>query len=256
MQIRPAPKAATGAATTDAPRFHVAFRLAAGAEVALGARAAQHVAVLRLRAGDAVTLFNGEGGQYACTLSYAGRNGARVRIGSWTDIERESALDITLAQGLAAGDRMDYALQKATELGVSRIRPLATERSVVRLSADRAASKLVHWQNVVSAACEQCGRNRVPEVLPVAPLHALLGQPAGDSLRLLPSPAAALRLRDLAPARSVLLLIGPEGGLSAREKQDAERAGFTPVRLGPRVLRTETAPLAAISALQAMWGDA
>jgi 16S rRNA (uracil1498-N3)-methyltransferase len=240
----------------EAPRFHVVSRLVPGAEVALDARAAQHVSVLRLRASEAVTLFNGEGGQYACTLLYAGRNAARARIGSWSDIECESDLDITLAQGLSGGDRMDYALQKATELGVSRIRPVATERSVVRLSADRAERRLAHWQSVVIAACEQCGRNRVPEVLPLVSLPALLALDRGDALHLLPSPAAGQRLRDLTQTRRIVLLIGPEGGLSQQERQDAERAGFTPVRLGPRVLRTETAPLAAISALQAMWGDA
>ena len=240
----------------EAPRFHLPAPLVPGAEVALGERIAQHLAVLRMRSGDALTLFNGEGGQYACTLSHAGRNAARARVGAWRDIERESGLDITLAQGLSAGERMDYALQKSTELGVSRIRPVATERSVVRLSADRAERKLAHWQAVVIAACEQCGRNRVPPVLPVVPLHALLAPDCGDELRLLPTPAAALRLRELEPAQRIVMLIGPEGGLAEQEWEDAERAGFTPVRLGPRVLRTETAPLAAISALQAMWGDA
>jgi len=239
-----------------APRFHVPPGLSPGAELSLPARAAQHVAVLRLRPGDAVILFDGCGGEYNCTLSRIGKGEARVRVAARSDIERESALDITLAQGLSSGDRMDYALQKATELGVSRIQPIATERSVVRVSEDRAERKLAHWRNVVIAACEQCGRNRVPEVAPVVALAAFLSSVRGGTLRLLLAPDAELRLRDLQPANSIEILIGPEGGLSEFERQSAERAGFTPVRLGPRVLRTETAPIAAISTLQAMWGDA
>ena len=240
----------------SAPRFHVQPGLSPGAELSLPARAAQHVAVLRLRQGDAVILFDGCGGEYTCTLSRMGKNETRVRVASHSDVERESTLDITLAQGLSSGDRMDYALQKATELGVSRIQPIATERSVVRVSEDRAERKLAHWQNVVTAACEQCGRNRVPEVVPVVTLPAYLSAVRGEALRLILAPEAKLRLRDLEPANSIEILIGPEGGLTDVERQSAERAGFTPVRLGPRVLRTETAPIAAISTLQAMWGDA
>ena len=240
----------------SAPRFHVPLLLSPGAEISLPARAAQHVAVLRLRPGDAVTLFDGRGGEYACTLSRITKGETRARVIARSDIERESVLDITLAQGLSSGERMDYALQKSTELGVCRIQPLATERSVVRLSEDRAERKYSHWQNVVIAACEQCGRNRVPEVFPVLTLPEFLSAAPGDAMRLMPVPDAELRLRDLEPARSIVLLVGPEGGLTEPERQSALRAGFTPLRLGPRVLRTETAPLAAISALQAMWGDA
>ena len=239
-----------------APRFFVPSVLSPGAELSLPARAAQHVAVLRLRPGDAVVLFDGCGGEYAGTLSRIGKGETRVLVASHSDTERESTLDITLAQGLSSGERMDYALQKATELGVSRIQPLATERSVVRLSDDRAERKLSHWQNVVISACEQCGRNRVPGVAQVVTLPEFLSAGSGEALRLLPDPGAQVRLRDLEPARSIVLLVGPEGGFTEHERQSAERAGFTPVRLGPRVLRTETAPLAAISALQAMWGDA
>lgn len=240
----------------SAPRFHVPPGLSPGAELSLPARAAQHVAVLRLRPGDAVILFDGSGGEYTCTLSRIGKSETRVRVATRNDVERESALDITLAQGLSSSDRMDYALQKATELGVSRIQPIATERSVVRLSDDRAERKLTHWQNVVIAACEQCGRNRVPDVAPVVTLAAYLTSVRANALRLLLVAEAKLRLRDLQPANTIEVLIGPEGGLTEFERQSAERAGFTPVRLGPRVLRTETAPLAAISTLQAMWGDA
>ncbi|MBI2319273.1 MAG: 16S rRNA (uracil(1498)-N(3))-methyltransferase [Betaproteobacteria bacterium] len=239
----------------SAPRFHVGPGLSVGAELALPPRAARHVAVLRLRPGDEVILFDGSGGEYACTLSRFVKGEARVLVAAKRDIERESALDITLAQGLSSADRMDYALQKATELGVGRIQPVATERSVVRLAEERAERKLLHWRNVVIAACEQCGRNRVPEVAATMTLAEFLSAEHGGDLALLLVPEAERRLRDLEPARRIVILIGPEGGFSKPERAAVERAGFTPVRLGPRVLRTETAPLAAISALQAMWGD-
>ena len=150
---------------------------------------------------------------------------------------------------------MDYAVQKATELGVRAIRPLMTERSVVRLSDERADRRLTHWRNIVAAACEQCGRNRLPEILPVATLAAFLAAADSSAQRLLLAPAGSVRLRDLAPAVKIVVAVGPEGGLTGEEEERVVRAGFTPVRFGPRVLRTETAPLAVIAALQAMWGD-
>lgn len=239
----------------NAPRFCFDEPLAPGAEVELGERITRHVAALRLHAGDALTLFNGTGGEFACTLSYVFRDSARARVHGWNGSERESALDITLAQGLSAGDRMDYALQKATELGVRIIAPVATERSVVRLSDERAERKLAHWRGVVASSCEQCGRNRLPELRPVATLGEFLAGANARSARLLLSPNGTLRLRELAPSAGVTILIGPEGGLTESEEARATRAGFVAVTLGPRVLRTETAPLAAIAAIQAMWGD-
>jgi len=238
-----------------APRFHFDGPLSAGAEVELPSRAAHHVGVLRLRAEDPIALFNGSGGEYECALVRVTREGVRARVIAWRDRERESALRITLAQGLASGERMDLVLQKATELGVCAIQPVAAERSVVRLSDERADRRLAHWRNLVVAACEQCGRNRLPEVRPVATLGEFLAGVEDGPLRLLLSPAGTLRLRDLSPAAQVTLLIGPEGGLSEAEENRAMQAGFAAARLGPRVLRTETAPIAAIAALQSMWGD-
>ncbi len=238
-----------------APRFHFDGPLSAGAEVELPSRAAHHVGVLRLRAEDPIALFNGSGGEYECALVRVTREGVRARVIAWRDRERESALRITLAQGLASGERMDLVLQKATELGVCAIQPVAAERSVVRLSDERADRRLAHWRNLVAAACEQCGRNRLPEVRPVATLGEFLAGVEDGPLRLLLSPAGTLRLRDLSPAAQVTLLIGPEGGLSEAEENRAMQAGFAAARLGPRVLRTETAPIAAIAALQSMWGD-
>ena len=150
---------------------------------------------------------------------------------------------------------MDATLQKSTELGVSRIVPVASERSIVRLSSDRADRRVAHWRNVVIAACEQCGRNHVPEVAAIIDFDAFLGRAASDGLRLLLAPDADRDLKQLEPPGKVTLLVGPEGGLAPEERQRAERRGFVPVRFGPRVLRTETAPLATIAAMQALWGD-
>ena len=238
-----------------APRFFIDRPLASGTDVELPDRVVRHIAVLRLHIGDSLRLFDGSGGEHECTLSRVAKNSARARVIAWHDLERESGVEITLAQGLSGSDHMDYAMQKATELGVRVIRPLATERSVVRLSAERADRRLVHWRNVVAAACEQCGRNRLPEVHAVATLGELLSAARNGAQRLLLTPSGTVRLRELAPAERVIVLIGPEGGLSEEEQGRALKAGFTAVRVGPRVLRTETAPLAAISALQAMWGD-
>ena len=238
------------------PRFFFDGPLAPGAEVELPERAARHAVVLRLRAGDPIELFNGAGGEYACALSRAARDSMRARVSAWRDIERESSIDITLAQGLSGGDRMDYAVQKATELGVRAILPLATERSVVRLSDERADRRLAHWRNIVAAACEQCGRNRLPGVHPVVTLGAFLASADAGAQRLLLTPTGSVSLRELTPAGKFILIAGPEGGLTEAEEQRTTHAGFIPVRLGPRVLRTETAPLAAIAALQSMWGDA
>jgi 16S rRNA (uracil1498-N3)-methyltransferase len=172
-------------------------------------------------------------------------------------VEREARLHVVLVQGLSSGDRMDFTLQKAVELGVAAIQPVATERSVVKLRDERAQRRLEHWQNLVIAACEQCGRNRVPSVAPVLAFDQwIAGLPATDECRLLLSPGATVALRDLQPVpQRVLLLAGPEGGLSPAESGIAQSRGFRPVRLGPRVLRTETAALAALAAMQALWGD-
>jgi 16S rRNA (uracil1498-N3)-methyltransferase len=239
-----------------APRFLIDGPLTPGVEVDLPDRVVHHVGVLRLRMGDSLTLFNGSGGEYECTLSRVVKNSARVRVLAWRDLECESGIEITLAQGLSGSDRMDYAMQKATELGVRTIRPLDMERSVVRLSEERAERRLAHWRNIVAAACEQCGRNRLPEIHPVAALGAFLAGTDAGARNLLLAPSGTVRLRELAPANRITVLIGPEGGLSGDEESRVLGAGYTAVRMGPRVLRTETAPLAAIAALQSMWGDA
>jgi 16S rRNA (uracil1498-N3)-methyltransferase len=179
----------------------------------------------------------------------------RARLLELDATERESPVDITLALGISAGERMDYSLQKATELGVTSIQPLATERSVVKLAGERADKRLQHWQHVVIAACEQCGRNRVPTVAPVQKLFAYLADVDRSRRLLMLSPDANAPLKRAMPATGVILLIGAEGGLAPAEYQAAQASGFEPVSLGPRILRTETAPVAALAVLQALWGD-
>jgi 16S rRNA (uracil1498-N3)-methyltransferase len=182
-----------------------------------------------------------------------------VKVGDARDCARESPLEIVLGQALSSGERMDYTVQKAVELGVTAIHPLAAARSVVRLAGERAEKRVAHWQAVAVSACEQSGRNRVPPVAPVAELAAWLERPpagGAGALRLLLSPAGATRLRELPrPAASIILLAGPEGGFTPEEEAAVLNCGFIPVRLGPRVLRTETAAVAALAALQALWGD-
>ena len=237
------------------PRFFAPVQLSLGAEIDLPERVARHCAVLRLRRGDAVVVFNGEGGEFSAELTRVSRRDARAHVISRQTSERESPLVIALAQCVSSGDRMDATLQKSTELGVSRIVPIASERSVMRLSSDRADRRVAHWRNVVIAACEQCGRNHVPEVAAIIDFDGFLGQAAADGLRLLLAPDADRDLKRLEPPGKVTLLVGPEGGLAPEERQRAERRGFVAVRFGPRVLRTETAPLAAIAAMQVLWGD-
>ena len=215
--------------------------------------------VLRLKAGDAVALFDGHGNEYEAVIDRIAKSGVALNIGVRHAIDREPPLAVTLAQGISSGERMDYTIQKAVELGIAGIQPLETSRGVVRLERVRAQKRLAHWRAIVIASCEQCGRNRVPEVAPVMALHDWLGQATrqpGSELRVMLAPRAQIALRELpGPPSSVALLCGPEGGLTLQEQQDAERAGFMPVRLGPRVLRTETAAVAALAAIQTLWGD-
>jgi 16S rRNA (uracil1498-N3)-methyltransferase len=237
-------------------RLYCDLAFSPGAEIALPEAAARHaVAVLRLQVGDTLSLFNGEGGEYRASLVAVSKRDARVRLIEFHAAERESPMDITLALGISAGERMDYSLQKATELGVTSIQPLATERSVVKLAGERADKRLQHWQHVVIAACEQCGRNRVPAVAPVQKLLAYLAGVDRSKRLLMLSPDAATPLKRVVPAAGVILLIGAEGGLAPSEYQAAQAGGFEPVSLGPRILRTETAPVAALAVLQTLWGD-
>ena len=241
-------------------RFHYRGKLGNGSEVRLHPDAAHHaVRVLRLGVGEPVVLFDGLGGEFEARITSIERGDVCVRTGAHVGIERESRLYVTLVQGLSSGDRMDITLQKAVELGVAAIQPVATERSVVKLKGERAQRRVEHWQNLVIAACEQCGRNRVPEVAAVLSLPEWLAQiemPAPqDEARLLLSPEATQSLKDLTPVARMTLLVGPEGGLSPVETRLAQSRGFKPVRLGPRTLRTETAALATLAAIQALWGD-
>lgn len=240
------------------PRIYTPQPLAEQQPLLLEAGASQHLlAVLRLKAGAPLILFDGSGREFEAHLEGADKLNARLYVGSERQARSESPLHVTLVQGVSRGERMDYTLQKAVELGVTEIAPLLTERSVVRLNAKQAERKRAHWQQLVIAACEQSGRVRVPAVRPPRLLNEFLSAPAPAGLRLLLHPAAGAGLHDLpTPAQhQVQLLVGPEGGLSAAEIAGAEHAGFTLLRLGPRVLRTETAAVVALSLLQARWGD-
>ncbi len=240
----------------NSPRFFCQAALAPGAALSLPENAARHaVRVLRLVAGDAVTLFDGRGGEYRARITAVRKDDVSVDVLEWCETECESSLQVRLVQALQGGDKMDLTVQKAVELGVSSIQPVASRRSVVRLDGERAQRRLEHWRGVVASACEQCGRNRLPEVQPVEPLDRWLQRPAAAPLRLMLSPGATLTLDDLPPTRSLELLIGAEGGLDPYEVDLAGQVGFVGVRLGPRVLRTETAGLAALAAIQTLWGD-
>ncbi|MEY4760209.1 MAG: hypothetical protein RLZZ200_65 [Pseudomonadota bacterium] len=238
-------------------------RLLAGRDsVRLTEDAANHVArVLRLGAGDALVLFDGRGGEYAATISQVDKRSVDVALGAHDAVERESPLRVTLLQGMARGERMDLIIQKATELGVHAVRPLRAQRSSVKLDASQATRKLEHWQAVAVSACEQSGRNTVPRLLPpLTVAEACAADDCGLKLMLAVDGAcplsALLREADADTiARGITLLVGPEGGLDDAEEAAARRAGFVSTLLGPRVLRTETAPLAALAALQALAGD-
>ena len=241
-------------------RFYCPVPLAAGLRVDLPAAVARHVVnVLRLRRGDELTLFDGAGGEYACCIATAAPAEAAVDVLEWRAVEREAPLAITLVQALQAGDKMDMTVQKAVELGVGRIVPVSSRRSVLRLDGPRAARRIEHWRAVAIAACEQCGRNRLPEVDALHSLESWLGKPPPPgALRLMLAPDAKQALHGIAPPApgAVLeLLIGAEGGLAPEEMQLAALAGFVSVRLGPRILRTETAGLATMAAIQCLWGD-
>jgi 16S rRNA (uracil1498-N3)-methyltransferase len=239
------------------PRFYHPGAIAS--TLRLETQAAHHAfRVLRLKAGDAIVLFNGEGGEYHAVISHCDKDRVTVDSLEFRNIERESPLQICLAQGISGGDNMDFTVQKAVELGVACIQPLAVQKSVVRLSRERADKRTQHWQRIAISACEQCGRNRIPRVNAVMSLHewlARLNSPESESRWLL-SPGAAAKLNEMpTPSATILLLAGPEGGLTQEEEQAAKSAGFLRVSLGPRTLRTETAAMAALAAMQALWGD-
>lgn len=237
------------------PRFYLDQPLALGARFNLPPGPARHAArALRLAPGAGIVLFDGRGGEYAARIERIQKEDVAVSVTDFKPVERESTLRVLLAQGISAGERMDYTLQKAVELGVDAIQPIAARRSVVKLNGERADRRVAHWQGVVASACEQCGRNQVPAVSAPLTLASWLGQADGRLLFL--SPLADARLADLpVPTATDCLVAGPEGGFEADEIAALYAAGAIPVRLGARVLRTETAALAALAAMQTLWGD-
>ncbi len=248
-------------------RFYSAESLKIGVTVKLSDNAATHATrVLRLNVGDKIKLFNGDGIDYICELLSVKKSEVLAKVLSQCEVKNESPLNITLLQGISSGERMDYTIQKAVELGVTAIQPLSTERSVVKLSVERAQKRLEHWQNVVIAACEQCGRAKIPQVAIPMSLTAWLGATmnlksshagAGDAdLRILLNPIGAKQLSALPKStQNIQLLIGAEGGLSQAEIDLATNHSFQSIVLGPRILRTETAALTAIATMQTLWGD-
>jgi 16S rRNA (uracil1498-N3)-methyltransferase len=242
-------------------RLHVEFELSAGLEATLPAGAARHVQVLRLQPGATVTLFDGRGRDWPAEVLRIGRNDVSVRLGQGVAVDRELPIPVTLAVGMPANERMDWLVEKATELGAAAIQPLLCERSVLRLAGERAERRQAHWRGVAAAAAEQCGRSRLPAVGPVLPYGEWLrGLPAtADEARFVLSladgalPVCEALKPALHSARGLLLLSGPEGGLGAAEDAAARAAGLQPVTLGPRVLRAETAPLAVLGALTALF---
>ena len=236
------------------PRFHVPLPLRAGATLALPEGAARHVQVLRLQPGADIVLFDGSGGEWTARIDRMGRRDVEVRLGEHVAVNRELACAVTIALGMPANERMDALVEKATELGVLAIQPLVCERSVLRLAGERAAKKVAHWQGVAIAACEQSGRTAVPAVEPVRGLGEWLaslprGASAAHEVRLVLSLRDARPLPALHGAGPVIVLSGPEGGLSPAEEAAARAGGFAPVTLGPRVLRADTAPLVLLAGL-------
>jgi 16S rRNA (uracil1498-N3)-methyltransferase len=237
------------------PRIHCDVRLGPGAQFSLAPDAAQHVSKsLRLKAGDVLTVFDGRGGEYEAAIHRIDRDRVDIKVGAWRDVERESALRLGLVQGLPEADKMDWIIQKAVELGVAWIQPIVCDRSVVRLSGERAARREAHWRRVAVAACEQCGRNTIPEVRPTLGFQSWIAVPATIARWML-VPGTMPLAAHASPPAPLELLVGPEGGLSEREHELAVQRGCESVSVGVRVLRTETAPLAALAAIHALWGD-
>lgn len=238
------------------PRLLVPGPLSPASHLVLGPEHAHRLReVLRLGTGDEVTLFDGSGGEYPAVIRVLSRQQVELETAAWRAVSRESPLEITLAQGISRGERMDYTLQKAVELGVSRLVPIASARSQVKLAGERAERRLAHWRGIITHACEQSGRDRVPELTEILTLADFVARDS-SALRLTLAPGAPEALTALAPdAREITLVIGPEGGLAPEEIALLSSRGYRPVRLGPRVLRTETAALVAITSLQVLAGD-
>jgi 16S rRNA (uracil1498-N3)-methyltransferase len=241
--------------TARAPRFYVEGRLREGSTCTLPEESAHHaVRVLRLRSGDEVTLFDGRGGEYAARIAAIERTRVAIDVLGHRAFEREAALRLVLVQGVSSGERMDFTIRKAVELGVAEVHPVLAAASMARPKGERAAARHEHWQRVAIAACEQCGRNRIPKVMPLVALSDYRSE--GTGLKLLLSPLSEAPLSKIATnGETFVIAAGPEAGFSTGEEAALVEAGFVPVRLGPRVLRTETAALAALAALNALRGD-
>ena len=233
------------------PRFYCPAPLVTGQSLELPPGAARHVQVLRLQPGAAITLFSGDGGEFEAVVDHMGRSEVRVQVGAHLPLEREAPREVHLAVGMPANERMDWLVEKATELGAAGIQPLVAERSVLKLNSERAQKKRAHWQGIAVAACEQCGRNRIPLIHEVMEMARWLALPQPQQVRVVLSLSSrGLPLIQAAIGGApVLVLSGPEGGLTAHEEQAAFAQGFQPASLGARVLRAETAPLAVLAAL-------
>ncbi|MDF0604395.1 16S rRNA (uracil(1498)-N(3))-methyltransferase [Neisseriaceae bacterium TC5R-5] len=238
------------------PRFYIDRELAPAQNFSLPEQVVRHIQVLRLATGADITLFNGKGGEYQARLLAVQKREVDCQVLSFNPVSRESPLSLSLAQAISAGDKMEFTLQKGVEMGVSVFQPLAAERSVVKLAGERADKRVARWQEIVIAACEQCGRNTVPLVRPIMSFKEWLQQPVLADSKLLLSPLGKRGLADIAQTpQQVWLMAGPEGGYTAQEEAAALASDWTPLRLGPRILRTETAALAAVAAIQTIWGD-
>lgn len=238
------------------PRFYVDFALSPDSVVELPDNVVRHLNVLRVKNTEEIVLFNGNGKAYPALPEVLEKRRASVRILREEVTDNESPLNITLVQAVSAAERMDFTLQKSVELGVAEIRPVISERCVVRLSGERAEKRVARWQEIVVSACEQSGRNIVPKVLPLTAYAQALQQLPQETTKLLMSLNRAQKLSDVRPqSGKVVFMVGPEGGWTEKEEQQAFDAGFQSVTLGKRVLRTETASLAAIAAMQTLWGD-
>ncbi len=245
------------------PRFYLNKTINAGQVIELSDDTEHYATrVLRLRENDKITLFNGKGGEYSGRIISIKKSNTKISIDQHYDFEYESPLNIELVQAICVNEKMDWIIQKAVELGVTRIQPISTNRSVVRLSTERAAKRLRHWEKTVISACEQCGRNHLPQVLPLISLADWLSNQKTDQVHqhfnFMLSPTADKTLSNFPCPTSdtvITLAVGPEGGFTSEEERGFLHASFTPVQLGQRILRTETAAMAAIAAMQTLWGD-
>lgn len=238
------------------PRFYLPENLSVGQTVALPDNIVRHLNVLRVRPNENITLFDGKGKAHAARLTVLEKRRAEAEILHEETADTESPLNITLIQSISSGERMDFTLQKSVELGVTAIQPVISERCIVRLDGERAAKRLARWQEIVISACEQSSRNTVPPVLPIIGYRKALDKMPSESTKLIMSINRACKLSDIRhPSSAIVFMVGPEGGWTEQEEQQAFDAGFQAVTLGKRILRTETAALAALAAMQTLWGD-